>query len=91
MRSWPNAKVLSRHSPVGAREKLRRTFITSTSRRSRESNPGPPEYEAGMLMNRMILTVNSDYFFKYFNLFVFLMHKHFVSCEVRTEIFYFSY
>jgi hypothetical protein len=40
-------------------------------------------------MNHMILTVNSDYFLKYFNLFVFLMHKHFASCEVRTEMFIF--
>jgi hypothetical protein len=47
-RSWPNFKVLSRHSPGGAEENHEKPQDS----RGRESNPGPSEYEVGALTTR---------------------------------------
>jgi hypothetical protein len=51
-RSWPNFKVLFRHSP-GGKEKIQKK-ISNHDRRSpgRESNTGPPEHEVGVLNTR---------------------------------------
>jgi hypothetical protein len=47
-RPWPNFKVLSWHSP-GCTEETTKTSIRIAGGRGRKSNPGPPEYEAGVL------------------------------------------
>jgi hypothetical protein len=51
-RSWPNFKELSRHSPGGTEEKIREISISLAGRLDRYMNPGPPEYEAGVLTTR---------------------------------------
>jgi hypothetical protein len=48
-RSWPNFKVLSRNSPAGT-EKTTKNLNQDS--RCLESNPGPPEYEIGVLSSR---------------------------------------
>jgi hypothetical protein len=45
-RPWPNFNVLSRHSPGGTAEN-HENLNQDSRRRGRESNQGPPEYEAG--------------------------------------------
>jgi hypothetical protein len=51
-RSWPDSKVLFRHSPGESEEK-----DESLSQGSRspggDLNPGPPKYEAGVLTTRL--------------------------------------
>jgi hypothetical protein len=46
-RSWPNCKVLSRHSPGGTEKTTK-----NLNHYSRDLNPGPPEYKAGVLTTR---------------------------------------
>jgi hypothetical protein len=48
-RLWPNFKVLSRHSPGGTEENHENLNQDS---RGREPNPGPPDYEVGVLTTR---------------------------------------
>jgi hypothetical protein len=48
-RSCPNFKVLFRHSPGATEVKHEKCQIRLAGRRGREWNPGPPEYEAGVL------------------------------------------
>jgi hypothetical protein len=45
-RSWPNFKVLSRHSPGGTKENHENLNLDSWSP-GEESKSGPPDYEAG--------------------------------------------
>jgi hypothetical protein len=47
-RSWPNFKVLSRHSPEETEEN-HKNFSHDNRSRGRDINPGPLEYKAGML------------------------------------------
>jgi hypothetical protein len=47
-RSWPNFKVLSRHSS-GESEENHGNFSQDSRYTRRDLNPGPPEYEAGVL------------------------------------------
>jgi hypothetical protein len=49
-RSWPNCKVLSRN--LEGLKKTTKTSIRVAGRRGPESNPGPPEYEVGVLTTR---------------------------------------
>jgi hypothetical protein len=50
-RSWPNLKVLSRHSP--GRTEISHENLSQDSRSpGLDSNPGSPEYEAGVLTTR---------------------------------------
>jgi hypothetical protein len=48
-RSWPNFKVLFRHSPGETDVKHEKSQINIAGRRGREWNPGLPEYEVGVL------------------------------------------
>jgi hypothetical protein len=49
--SWPNFKVLSRHSPGGTEDNHENRSEVSRSS-DRDLNPGPPESEAGVLTTR---------------------------------------
>jgi hypothetical protein len=48
-RSWTNFKVLSRHSTGGTVENHKKTLFKIAGRRGRDLNPGPLDYEAGVL------------------------------------------
>jgi hypothetical protein len=50
-RSWPTFKTLSRHL-LGSSEENRDKSQTDSRSPGRNSNPGPPEFESGMLTNR---------------------------------------
>jgi hypothetical protein len=50
-RPLPNFKVLFRHARGGLR-KTTKTSIRIAGRQDRGSNPGPPEYKAGVLTTR---------------------------------------
>jgi hypothetical protein len=50
-RSWPNFKVLSRHSP-GELRKTAKTSIRIAGCLSLDSKPGPTDYEAEVLTTR---------------------------------------
>jgi hypothetical protein len=47
-RSWSNFKVLFQHSPWGTEEKHKKLSQDSRSP-GQDRNPGPPEYEVGLL------------------------------------------
>jgi hypothetical protein len=49
-RSWPNFKVLSRHLSGGTEES--HEMPQSSRSQGRNLNPGPPEYESGVLTTR---------------------------------------
>jgi hypothetical protein len=51
-RSWPNFKVLSRNLPGGTEGKHEKS-ITIAGRWGLDLNPGPPEYEVGVLTTRL--------------------------------------
>jgi hypothetical protein len=53
--SWPNVKILSRHSPGETEENHNQDSWSL----GRDLNSGPPEYEAGVLTIRPQLSVNS--------------------------------
>jgi hypothetical protein len=50
-RSWPNSKALSRNLPGGTEENHEKISQDIRSPGS-DLNPGPPEYEAGVLTTR---------------------------------------
>jgi hypothetical protein len=50
-RSWPNLKVLSRHSRGGTEKNHKNLSLVSWSP-GRDFNPRPPECEAGVLATR---------------------------------------
>jgi hypothetical protein len=60
-RSWPNFKVLSWHSTGGNEENYENLNQDSQSP-GRESNPGPPEYEVGVLSTRPRRLVPLNYY-----------------------------
>jgi hypothetical protein len=56
-RSWPNLKILSRHSPGGSEKAHEKTPMRISGRRGQDLNPGPPEYEERVLTTRPRLSM----------------------------------
>jgi hypothetical protein len=58
-RSWPNLKVQLQHLPGGTEQ----DHLTSQDSQSpgRDLNPGPPEYEVGLLATRLRCSVPTLY------------------------------
>jgi hypothetical protein len=78
-RSWPNFKVLSRHSTEGMRKTTKNLSQDSFST-GRNLNPRPSEYEAGVLTARPRRSVRNSYEVSVLKLYISMFKECFPTC-----------